>query len=277
MTLAIATIHEGKAFVKADLRLSYDLTFNPVDGVDYPDAGLKIFFLGKSVAVAYAGTSQLAHAVLMQTLAELGENADAIVVAEFLRSKCQNHSDIEFLLARATSPVSIFKISSSVFSSAESGLYWIGDHEAANSLLLGDNIDPFHLEQRFQLLLDSQLISTVGGIVTSAFGGNVDFKFIPKLVLTSPYFVPVPTTAWQTVNWGNANTGGFGYTTLSPVEPGRNGCGVHFFQGNLGYFFEIDLEQGIFEKLVWKSDLQTAIASLQDNLGFDIESCGQLS
>jgi hypothetical protein len=92
MTLAVATIHGDEVFLLADLQLSYELDTN-VD--DRPNTALKIFFLSKYVAVAYAGTTEIAHNVIREA-ASRATSLAVYDIADFLREKCREHTDIEF-------------------------------------------------------------------------------------------------------------------------------------------------------------------------------------
>jgi hypothetical protein len=228
MTLAVATIHGDEVFLLADLQLSYELDTN-VD--DRPNTALKIFFLSKYVAVAYAGTTEIAHNVIREAVSR-ATSLDVYDIADFLREKCREHTDIEFLLMNAQPPAAIYKVNSRIFASATHGQYWIGASEAADVLFAGSVINPFSLETRFQSLLDSRKFPGVGSIVTSAKAANGLVKFQPKLILTSPYYVPQAKS--DTVDFGDAARGGFGYTTLTPCEPDQNGWGSIFFRGFSG-------------------------------------------
>jgi len=272
MTLAVATTHEQTAFLQADLRLSYDLDSN-LEYVNRPDVGLKIFFPNASTAIAYSGTMKYAHEAIKE-VANRTENLDAKGIADLLRKKSKEYDDIEFLLIDSKDPVAIYKITPKVFASTNHGHYWIGDSGAANLLLSGTDLTPFALETRFQSLLDSRKVDSVGGFVVTAKGKNNEVCFQPRMQLTSPYYM---LQANQAIDFGNAQRGGFGYTTVTPLKPGQNGWGVHFFQGFCGFFFKADLAADLYEKIIWKSTkLQGALDALKVNLGFEIEACGRL-
>lgn len=272
MTLAVASVNDGEAHLFADLRLSYELETNSDDD-SRPVAALKILFVSESVAVAYAGTTEDAHLSIRQAI-ESVKDVNAKNIAEFLRKKCQDNDGVEFLLISAETPASIFKITSRIFSSSTQGQYWIGDHEAANALLNETILESILLERAFQTILDAQKFSSIGGIVTTAKASNGRVRFQPKMHLVSPYYLL--QTQERSVDFGDAQRGGFGYTTLTPREPGKNGWGVHFFQGYIGYFFKVNLALNRFERLTWKSNLDGAIEALNADLGFEVESCGKL-
>ncbi|MDQ2954126.1 MAG: hypothetical protein M3R18_04215 [Pseudomonadota bacterium] len=273
MTLAVSAIYGREIYLMSDLKLSYEEERNSVAGIGTPEDGLKLFFLSRRIAVTYSGTSESAHQAITQARALASAGNGSAGVASFLKKKADETND-EFLLADISGRrPTVYKISANLFSSTRRAKFWIGDRDAADTLLRNNNLDSFSLERNFQELLESRRIPTVGGIAVTACGNLKGFKFVPKMTLVSPYYGTRP----QAVNWGNAAVGGFGYTTLVPIEPGNNGWGVHFFQGHLGYFYRVDIDQNIYEKLTWRdTELQNAIDALQAELGITLESCGQL-
>ena len=278
MTLALCAPFEEGVFLFSDLRLSYELDLNPVAGQERPTSSLKTYFLNRDLAIAYSNGIQAGHLAVTEARRLSAIGTSTADIAEFLRVTCGQKNGLAFLLADARNPVTIYKIWDGQLAGAQKGVFWIGDSTAAKLVLGADHHKNARaLDGYFQEVLDSQRIPSVGGIVVTARGTEKGFKFVSKMVLTSPYYKVQADGKQRAVDWGNAAAGGFGYTTLVPVEPGQNGWGVHFFQGRLGYFFRVDIEQDIGERLVWHdTDLQNAIDALQKELGFAIEAPGNV-
>ena len=100
---------------------------------------------------------------------------------------------------------------------------------------------------------------------------------MPHMSLTSPYYLPKGSNKWETVDFGTAGTGGFGYTSITPKIQGTNGWGVFFFQGFCGYYFHIDLDKNSFERLrAFAKSADEFIDILQKEIGIELEYCGTL-
>lgn len=279
MTLAIAIAKNSQVALMSDSSLSYDVNINPAPNEFRPGAALKIFFIRRHLALSYAGTSEVAHKLAQAARAMANKSVPTSEIAQFLHSKTS--PEMDFLLADCLGNGSIHKIISEACSSTLDGIYWIGNADAANHVLLDLRPSEFvlgtaiHLEQRFQNANNEKRFPGVGGIVVSAIGTQDGVKFIGKMNLASYYNRLEENNEWQTVEWGGAAQGGYGYTTIVPCAKGENGWGVHFFQGRCGYFFHVDLDIGVFEILRWSdANLQTAMNSLEANLALPLECCG---
>lgn len=276
MTLAISVLDDEQVYFVSDTKLSYDQERNPVEGIERPNLGLKTFFLTTKLCVAFSGiTSEAMQVVwLAHKLALQGVSAE--IIAKYLANQSNLRESVDFLLADVSAQPTIYKISKDIFARGKKGIFWIGDADVANVVLKDvDNASGFEIASKFQSIIDENKFSSVGGIATCARGKKEGFKFVGQMRLVSPKYVP-PQNEWYSIDWGSAATGGFGYTTLIPVEIGKNGWGVHFFQGNCGYFFKTDLV-GENERLVWNNcRLEDAIEALNADSGYAVEHCGKL-
>lgn len=270
MTLALALIDNGEVFLMADTQLTL-----PTHKEGRPFYGLKIFFLDKFTAVAYAGTAgEVAHSRLFSILQMKGTED-----IRHLAEKISKHFDsqVDFLLAKSGPSPTIAKVSEGmVASSSTGGLFWIGDTAAANFVTRGVAApEGYRLQDRMEEAIASPCFSTVGGHVVTAKGCAMGFRFVPYMKLVSPMYAP--EEGWQSVNFGNAEMGGFGYTTVTPREIGVNGWGVYYFQGKFGKYFRVDLENNIGEILKAHADnVEQFIDVLETEIGVQLEHCGSL-
>jgi hypothetical protein len=278
MTLALGVFERDTVYLISDTKLSYEVDRNPVPGVEARRAGLKTFFLTPQIAVAYAGTVSTAHQTFMRARTASVAGATPSELAELFREHCRETPENEYLLAACTNGRQLFKITPTVFSETSEGVRWIGSAGAANYILNEPFDSAFILSRRFQQALDERRVDDVGGRAVMARGNAQGIKFIPEMGLVSPVYRPSLESEWQTVDWGDAAAGGFAYTTIVPTEVGRNGWGIHFFQGFCGYFWKIDFDRDVYERLRWENTTtQNAIAALQTDLGFRVEGGGQLA
>lgn len=277
MTLAVAVVDGDQAYLMSDLKLSYEVDRNPVAGIERPELGLKTFFLSAQLAIAYSGTVASAHRLIVDAwrLTSAGRIGE---VLNHLASGCLACDDLEFLLMDVRGQPKAYKITRDEPAVRGNPVLWTGDADAAKIVLDSQSIKPLDLHKRFLAALDGKQVPSVGGLVPLARGTRGADKFVPTMQLSSPTYRPNHDNEWHPVDWGDAASGGYAYTTVTPVEAGRNGWGVHYFQGNFGYFFRVDLERDIGEKLRWRNtSLKSAIISLEHELGFPIEYGGELA
>lgn len=277
MTLAISMNEQSKLYIVSDTKLSYEIERNTVDGIDLPESALKTFFLSPQISITYAGTTQIAHDIIKEAAIHASNGESLTAIASILQQHCNRMDGVEFLLGGMTDTYQTYKVTPSIFSTGNDRVKWIGNPRAADAVLKGVELSPYDLASRFQGVLDDRQFDDVGGIAVVASANAQGFKFVPHMKLVSPYYREQLEAGWQTVNWGSAATGGYAYTTITPVDVGNNGWGIHFFQGNCGYFFRADIRLNIYEKLTWKNtSLENAISALQQEIGFRVEFCGYL-
>jgi len=121
-------------------------------------------------------------------------------------------------------------------SKINSCIAWIGDQRAANFVATNCKEGTISdIERAFNLVIESSEYQTVGGYPVLSKGAQEEFKFVPYMRLISPRYIP--KNGMQTIDFGTNQTGGYGYTTITPTAVGQNGFGLFFFQGRFGYFF----------------------------------------
>ena len=171
---------------------------------------------------------------------------------------------------------SIQKIWDNGISAVDSGLAWIGDGEAANFVAKnfeGGSI--YEFQKVFNRTIKNPKFTTVGGYSILAQGKEDGFKFLPYMKLVSPRYKPIKS--WKTVDFGTAQTGGFGFTTITPKQPGNNGYGIYFFQGRFGYFFHVDLQNNIAERLKARAkSINEFIKIIEREIHIPLDYCGSL-
>lgn len=270
MSLGVATIENNEVFLMADTLLSF-----PEKSGKKPCCGLKVFFLNKETAIAYSGTAgEVAHGRLHAIYTQ-GHKGDIEFLAEQI---CRSFDDeVHFLLAQAGEKPSIAKIAGGSVSIRENdGVYWIGDIDAARHVVRAEDCSVCRLQENLGNAIKSPQFSTVGGHCVVARGKIEGFKFVPYMRLVSPNYIP-EKDGWKTVDFGSAQTGGFGYTTVVPVMEGANGWGVFYFQGMFGEFWHVNLESNIYEILrAYARNVQDFGKIIQDEIGIELEYCGSL-
>jgi hypothetical protein len=266
MTLVIASIKDGIVNLTADTMLSY-----PEKSGKKSIHGLKIFFLDDKTAIAYAGAAgEIAHRKLY-AIYHQGQTE----CIEFLANQiCKSFDDeTHFLLARAGHDPSIVKVAEGRVSARNDGTFWIGDVDAAN-FVLGQQENTSGIYHGFKEAIESRELLTVGGHLVAASGTLAGFKFTPYMNLTTPYYLPADG---MVVDFGSAETGGFGYTTVTPVNPGVNGWGIFYFQGRFGLFWHADFDKDICELLRVRADnVFEFIKVIEEELGIELTYCGSL-
>jgi hypothetical protein len=270
MTLGIAAIENNEVFLMADTLLSY-----PEKSGKKPCHGLKIFFIDKNTAIAYAGTAgEVAHGRL-HGIYKQGYRGDLKVLAEQILHSFDE--EVDFLLAQSGRKPAIAKISGGMVSVREdNGVYWIGDVDAARFVANADNSDVYRLQEGLSNAIENLQFDKVGGHPIVARGEIEGFKFISYMKLVSPKYFSLEE-GWKTVDFGTSQSGGFGYTTVVPVREGDNGWGIFYFQGMFGEFWHVDLESNVCEILkAYAHKVQDFVKLIQDETGVELEFCGSL-
>ena len=271
MTLLIAKIEDDTIKVLADTQLTYasKLGKKPIDG-------LKLFFLDKHTAMGFSGSPDDAlnivkaihHIGIPQSLDSLYKDIDLL--------KNLGKLDADFIFMKAGPNPKIIKIHDSGVSDDNLRFAWVGSKEAAEFVVDNVNENMMNIEQKFRSALINRKFCDVGGWVTSAIGKKNGFKFVPYMSLTSPRYIP-KNNQWQTVDFGTAANGGFGYTTVTPKNPGVNGWGIYFFQGYYGFFYNFQQNGEVVEKLVAKNvTLDSFIEAVEKDTNIELEYCGKL-
>jgi len=270
MTLGIATIENNEVFIMADTLLSF-----PEKSGKKPFHGLKVFFLNKEIAIAYAGIAEeVAHGRLNAIYTQ-GHKGDIHFLSEQI---CQSFDDkVDFLLAQSGARPAIAKITEgSVSIREDDGVYWIGDIDAARYVARAASSSANQLQQNLGNVIENPQFSTVGGHCVVARGRIEGFKFVPYMRLISPSHFPRKCD-WEIVDFGSAQTGGFGYTTVVPINEGVNGWGVFYFQGMYGEFWHVNLESNMSELLrAYARKVQDFTKIIEDETGIELEYCGSL-
>ncbi len=269
MSLGIVVINNSNVAIMADTQFTY----NDKNGKK-PYYTTKIFFIDKNTAIAFAGFGVEITHNRIKAIYDQGNKNDLLILAEQISQSFDNK--VDFLLAKTGKNLSIAKISNGNVSFEKSkGIFWIGDSEAANFVLKNNTYDIYQLENGLRDAIDNPKFKTVGGHAVLAKGTIDGFKFSPYMDLTSPHYIP--KDGLQTIDFGDAQNGGFGYTTVTPVEAGVNGWGIFYFQGRYGLYYHTDLEKNVFEVLkAYAINVQDFIKIIQDNIGINLEYCGSL-
>lgn len=270
MSLGIAAIENSDVFLMADTQLSFSK-----DSGKKPLFGLKVFFLDKNTAIAYSGTAgEVAHGRLY-AIYKQGHRGDLCILAEQICSSFDH--DVDFLLAKTGVKPSIAKIASgSIAIQSGTGVYWIGDGDAARFVADTATYGGYQLKERLNDAIENPHFSTVGGHSVVARGKIEGFRFVPYMQLVSPRY-STKGIGWKSVDFGTSQNGGFGYTTVVPTESGTNGWGVFYFQGLFGEYWHVDLETNVCEILkAHARNVTEFIKLIQGETGIKLESCGSL-
>jgi hypothetical protein len=276
MTLVLASIHENEIHLKADTLISFD---EKLGRTSYH--ALKILALSPTMVLAFSGNHELAIRIYFDLITTdrcklgISELAHLLVDLRIKTSVDSPEGPPDFLIA-STEPVLViyrindFGISRSLTDS------WIGNGAAAAVVAKTAALtaSPYG-NSGFDEIVNAGTFKDVGGHVVHMRGNTKGFKFIPKMKLVSPRYIPVE--GWQTVDFGTAQSGGYGFTTITPCEPGCNGYGVFFFQGAFGLFLHIDITRRFCETLKAYAHTPTQfIDVLEQEIGVKLEHCGTL-
>lgn len=271
MTLIISTIENNEIFLLADSQITF-----PVHTYEKPFDALKMFFFDQRTAIAYSGTSLYAHQIIFQIYKKYNTDEGLESLADSINRLRDKEANPDFLLARASNLPEIIKISDSGVSKLNTKFTWIGDQDAANFVaknFKGGSI--FDLEKIFNQTVQHPEFPTVGGYSILARGTSKGFKFVPYMNLISLRYIPEPGE--HTVDFGTNQTGGYGFTTITPTEIGQNGFGLFFFQGRFGYFFHVDLMNNIAERLKGHAVTPDEFIELvTKDTSIQLEYCGKL-
>jgi hypothetical protein len=278
MTLVLAAIRDEEIHLVADTLISFDARL----GRQHYHA-LKILSLSPTTVLAFSGGHERALQIFFDLCTmrayEFGILELANLIAH-LRAQTPFPSLLsgdapDFLIARTMPEVCVYRINDHGISKC-SPHGWIGNPQAAAHV--AKNItsdDRFDITAAFQQVVHHGVFSDVGGHIVHVRGDRAGFKFLPHMRLVSPRYIPVE--GWNIVDFGNAQTGGYGFTTITPCDSGHNGYGVFFFQGGFGLFFYIDPAKKICETLkAYATTPKEFIEILEGEVGFPLDHCGAL-
>lgn len=284
MSLIIVKFENNILYVLADTQIT------PVDfSGEKPFDALKIFFLNQMTAIAYSGKTPLAHRIIHELYVKCSLTNDINIISKEIEILCQQKDAPDFLLMGLAPDFCVKKISNNkIFDINLEIVAWIGDSDAANFVSkISKNGTIDELRQAFNLAVEDSQFTTVGGYRVVAQGTKDGFKFAPYMELVSPRYSPKselvsrsyrPKLEWATVDFGSAQTGGFGFTTITPKQLGQNGFGIYFFQGRFGYFFYVDLQNNKAERLkAYANSAKEFIEIIERKIHIPLEYCGELS
>jgi hypothetical protein len=273
MSLVIARTESVSLYILADTQIT------PVDySIEKPFDALKILFLNKMTAIAYSGKVPLAHRIIHAVYEKCCLTNDINTISKEVEILCKQKDSPDFLLMGLAPDFCVKKVSSNkIFDINLQITAWVGDSAAAKFVAeksAGGTIN--ELCQAFSLAIENPKFTTVGGYRVLAQGTKEGFKFVPYMELTSARYRP--EAGWATVDFGTAQTGGFGFTTITPKSVGQNGFGLYYFQGRFGYFFHVDLQKNKAERLkVSANSVKEFVEILEEEIHIPLEYCGDLS
>lgn len=271
MTLVITKKEGSKIYILADTQIT-----PPEHLDDKPFDALKVFFLNKTTAIAYSGLTQVAHEIIFNAYNNYNTTPDFELLTDEIRKSREREEDPPDFLLLNLSVDSIIKVSDIGVSRINSGIAWVGDADAANFVSQNYQMGSIYgLKNALDTAIDNHKYITVGGYSVLAEGKEDGFKFLAYLKLISPGYKPSPVG--QTVDFGTAETGGFGFTTVAPKRTGDNGYGIYFFQGKFGYFFHVDIQNNIAERLrVGANSIEEFVRTVELEIHTPLEYCGSL-
>lgn len=277
MTLVVSYIEDGEVYLYSDTLVSFSKQLGK-PGFHV----LKILMLSPTLVIAFSGAYQQALEVFFELIKQESPSQLSVRdLAHLLHLRCASISEElgqevspDFLLAKSGPEPIVYRITDQEFKACpQHG--WIGNSEAAANVFRTPERNRTGIGRAMRAAVFNAEFDDVGGHFVEARGTAKGFRFIPKLELTSPMY-PL-SEGWSTVNFGTAETGGFGFTTITPVEAGQNGFGAFFFQGRFGFFFFVNKEKGICETLTAKAgSAENFIEALELEVGFKVEHCGSL-
>lgn len=248
MTLVVARNARGTVHVLADTLIS-----GPSADLRKPEHALKIFAPTRNTLICYSGSPELAHAAIAIAWPFLSQE-DRDRTIEIISQV----EGVEFLL------ISRDDISRVRHQNVESDLpnAWIGEAAAYSHFREGSQTfevspDPSTwsvsrsiedgrvLKEAFEKVVNDCRHPSVGGPTVIATSGTSGAAYLSYAELTSPKWNPI-LDDWQTLDFGNAAVGGFGFTTITPASRGITGWGRYYFQALKGFYFYSDPPRNVF-------------------------------
>jgi hypothetical protein len=248
----------GRVRVVADLRVtdSNDIRRG------YPFGALKSVILSETILVGSAGNAELAMHTLRRLPAQPARVDDVLpLLAESSATAGSGNAAVDYLVAVARE--GIWRVThQGVHESARTG--WIGDARAFVVFQRGYHETPVsepivvpgissqtplpvskeELEESLRMangILRLELddsIDTVGEAFISAVSPRAGgFRYEQQAMLTADHEQIVTGGEWIAADWGTVAEGGFGYSTLVPVEPGIGMLGLYFPHAGLGLLY----------------------------------------
>ena len=286
MTLVAGWLRKNKVYLCADTKLT------PPDwALNEPREGLKVFFIGTHIAVAYAG-SRLAHHVISDCARCISNQGGVEEVLDILQQGRRSLSTSpgnapdqtpDFLVATCSESPRLYLIDQAGPAREERLLGCIGNHDAASEVMRLlqsrdlEQTNPIYPADVIEQIITDERFEGVGGYPVLACGKRDGFRFVPFMKLVSPRYIPKQEERWTAVNFGTAETGGFGYISITPSYPGRNGHGFYFPQGRLGIFYSADLINERFERLRGNTASAAEFSALvSKDIGYEVVPCGEL-
>ncbi|MHA4870736.1 hypothetical protein ACXZ1M_23880 [Duganella sp. PWIR1] len=276
MTLVIASKENNKIYLFSDTLISFDSKLGRS-----PYQTIKVLSLSPNVALAFSGSHDIALEIFFDLYRDTSASPDVEALARHIQQRCSavsikfgDESSPEFLLVCFNPELTITKITDQhIIECPQYG--WISNARAAAKVSRVADLgqDAIRTEMS-RMIIDSEF-HDVGSYLVAMQSQDNGFKFCPYMILTSPKYIPVE--GWSTIDFETAQTGSFGFTTITPLEPGRNGFGIFLFQGFVGLFFHIDIAGRRVEILkAYARSAEDFMQILSAEIGFPLEHCGSL-
>jgi len=264
MTLIVAKIIENQIVILSETLIKGPDHHNLNDNVHN---FLKVFFLDKEYTIAYSGIKKYAHEIIKKIDLNINNFNSMIEIANYILSlkkdyannsiSCENNPD--FLIFQKNNFDTIIEVKGLTQPKASNNSAWIGNHLAFNKfqenyLKSNNSKDKLNrFQSAFKEVCIDPVFNDLGENIITIIGDKKGFRYIPYMTLTSPIYSVLPpiqnSEKVYTVQWGNAEKGGFGYTIITPTETFQNGYGFYYFQGKYGIFYHIDVRNDIAETL----------------------------
>jgi len=278
MTLVLAVVRDEEIHLMADTLISFDARLGRK-----PYHALKILSLSSITVLAFSGGHEHAMHIFFDLFSVRAHELEIFELAkliEHLRSQISSRfpsSDEvpDFLIASTTPNICVYRINDHGVSLCSS-FGWIGNPQAASYISKNIHQDAqCNFSSVFRKMVCDEIFGDVGGHVVRMRGTEAGFKFMPCMRLVSPRYILVE--GWNTVDFGNAESGGYGFTSITPCESGKNGYGIFFFQGKLGHFFHVNPATRIGETLIaYALNSSEFIRIIEREVGFSLVHCGSL-
>lgn len=267
MTLVVARLIGDTAHIFADTLIT-----GPGQDLRRRELHLKLLAIDRDILIGYAGSPELAHRAIADASRLVHLGASAIV------ERLEQVVGCDFIVVFKTR---IIEIKSGLARDNLSAA-WVGDYEAFSrlqELVLSDQ-GGTPIEDQLYFALDriseDQAVESVGGPVVRAKGTEDGVLYVCMMRLRSPANRH-RLDEWQTLDFGDAARGGFGYTTIVPTEAGVCGWGIFYFQAFKGTYFAVDFQKNSFEQFTGvANDADTFCNAILSELGYRPQHCGQL-
>lgn len=241
---------------------------------------LKIGMVDEGTVLGFAGSPEIAT----EAFQKLRNSSKSHENVEMHVSHLIRFSGVDFLMMTKDE---IIKIKNGCI---DRGLEfaWIGDEAGFELFELAKNGYSTRTGKRFEHvghdmfevfngIAQQNVCDSVRAPLVSASLRQGKAKYDCMMSLSAPRQQPFVDGGWQSIDFGTAVNGGFGYTTVVPCDSDKSCWAIYYFQARQGAVFEFLNSQKPSGPLWIQAGTAAEFATLVgQKFGFAFEACGEL-